>query len=196
MSTRDSDEAREAAYRAVLACAQRSGITKFTVAEVSAESGLSRTTLYRMFPDGRDQQIWDAITWELRQFWAGLAIAVSEYVDLEDRMVAGISLARERIADHALLQSFLVREPQNMLPILELAEARIHSQMCRYFADLIASSPPERLVPDLDLEEAAAYLSMMVLSVITSAGVWNLDDPNALRRLVRTQLLGGIVVQR
>jgi AcrR family transcriptional regulator len=46
----DRDRVLDAAKR----CCERWGVAKVTVDDIAAESGVSRATLYRLFPGGRD----------------------------------------------------------------------------------------------------------------------------------------------
>jgi len=50
-----------------------------------------------------------------------------------------------------------------------------------------------RLAPGVDVAEAADFLARMVLSYMTAPGRWDLDDPEQVARLVRAELLGGIL---
>ena len=43
-----------------------------------------------------------------------------------------------------------------------------------------------------DLEVAADFLARMILSYISSPGRWDLDDPEQVALLVRSELLAGI----
>ncbi|HUA95396.1 MAG TPA: hypothetical protein VMB82_07685, partial [Acidimicrobiales bacterium] len=49
------------------------------------------------------------------------------------------------------------------------------------------------LAPGVDPAEAADFLARMTLSYIASPGRWDLDDPAQVSRLVRAELLAGIV---
>jgi len=46
-----------------------------------------------------------------------------------------------------------------------------------------------------DPEEAADYVARMLLSFIGNQGRWDLADPADVARLVRTELLAGILVE-
>jgi hypothetical protein len=52
----------------------------------------------------------------------------------------------------------------------------------------------ERLRPGVDPAEAADLLARMMLSHMGSPGAWCLDDPAAVRTLVRRWLLAGVLV--
>ncbi len=45
----------------------------------------------------------------------------------------------------------------------------------------------------VDLPRAAEYTARMALSLIASPGRHDLDDPDEVRRLVRGELLGGLL---
>ena len=51
----------------------------------------------------------------------------------------------------------------------------------------------DALASGVELREAADFLARMVLSYITSPGSWNLEDPVQVSKLVRTELLAGIL---
>jgi len=51
-----------------------------------------------------------------------------------------------------------------------------------------------RLALDLDQQAAADFLARMILSLISAQGRWDLTDREQVQRLVRDELLGGILV--
>jgi len=51
----------------------------------------------------------------------------------------------------------------------------------------------ENLRPGVDPAEAADILARLVLSLIGTPGCWDLDDPAAVRALVRDHLLAGVL---
>ena len=53
-----------------------------------------------------------------------------------------------------------------------------------------------RLRPGIDLDRAADYLARSILSLIGAPGRWDLEDPEQVRDLVATELLGAICVPR
>ena len=61
---------------AAKACCERWGFAKVTIDDIAAESGVSRATLYRLFPGGKDV-LFDALrVRELEEFFALLASQV------------------------------------------------------------------------------------------------------------------------
>ncbi len=62
-------------------------------------------------------------------------------------------------------------------------------------AEVLAPYVVERgLAPGVDLGDAADFLARMVLSYISAPGRWDLDQPDQVARLVRSELLAGVVV--
>jgi hypothetical protein len=49
------------------------------------------------------------------------------------------------------------------------------------------------LAPGTDPDDAADFLARNVLSFLMAAASWDLDDPAEVRRLVRQNLLAGIL---
>jgi len=45
----------------------------------------------------------------------------------------------------------------------------------------------------VDLDGAAEYLARCILMLINAPGRWDLEDPEQVRDLVQSELLGGIV---
>ena len=58
---------------------------------------------------------------------------------------------------------------------------------------MLASEP---LRPGVDVREAADYVARMFYALVGSPGSWDLGDPTEVDRLVRTELLAGIVAVR
>ena len=63
-------------------------------------------------------------------------------------------------------------------------------------AELAGGLRRERLRPGVEPDEAADLLARLTLSFIGTPGSWDMDDPAAVRRLVRDQLLAGVLAER
>ena len=88
----------------------------------------------------------------------------------------------------------LVTEPGALVPLMTLESQRVLGAIAEYLRPLLAQeAEARRLRPGVDLDHAADYLARMVLSLIGTPGRWDLEDPAAVRTLVRTELLGGIL---
>lgn len=181
---------RDRVMDAVVVCVDRSGLGGFGLEDVASEAGVSRATIYRQFEGGRDQLIRETVMREVARFWAELALAVADIADLEGRLVAGLMLARQRLAEHDLLQKLLASEAEEFLPALFESEPIVHMVIREYMTVLLAA---EQLRPGVDVELAADYLTRMLVMHIGTPGRWDLADEDQVRRLVSTQFLAGLV---
>jgi AcrR family transcriptional regulator len=181
---------RDRIMDAVVVCTERVGLKGFALEDVAHEAGMSRATIYRHFEGGRPQLIRETVTREVARFWGELADAVRSMPHLEDRLVAGMMLAQEKLQTNDLLQRLLAVEPEEFLPALFESEPLVHLVVRDYLLALLAV---EELDDGLDVEEAADYLARMLLSHIGSPGRWDMSDEVQVRRLVRTQFLAGVL---
>ena len=78
---------RERILEAGLACVARYGMAKTTVEDVARLAGLSRATVYRYFPGGKDQVIREVIACEMGRFFRRVGEAVAGVVAAGDAVV-------------------------------------------------------------------------------------------------------------
>jgi AcrR family transcriptional regulator len=183
-------DTRERILEAAYACVARWGLSKTSVEDVAKEADLSRSTLYRYFPGGRDELIGAVIGWEHDRFFARLYEAVRDATSLEEVMERGLVFAHRSIAEHEVLQRVLTTEPELLLPQLTVKNERTLLLVAGFLAPYLER---HRLAPGVVVSEAADFLARMVLSYMAAPGRWDLDDPDQVARLVRAELLGGIV---
>jgi len=184
------DDARERILAGAYACVARYGLAKTTVDDVARLSGLSRATFYRYFPGGKDQLQREVVAWEVRRFFARLAEAVGPAPDLATMLVEGLLYAHRALIDHEVLQKVLQTEPELLLPLLSVEANRLLPLVAGFVEPYVARAP---LLPGLEPDQAAGYLARMILSYIEAQGRWDLTDRSEVERLVRVELLGGIV---
>jgi AcrR family transcriptional regulator len=185
-----ADDARTRILEATVACMGRYGIAKTTVDDVARTAGMARATVYRHFPDSKDQVISEAITWAVAQFFTELARAVADAPDFPTLLERALVHAHQAVDDHEVLQKVLETEPERLLPQLTQSAPLVQAAIRDDFAARLAN---EALRPGVDPEVAADWLSRMGLSFVISEGRWDLTDPEAVRRLVREELLAGIL---
>jgi len=176
---------------ATFACVARYGIAKTTVEDVAREAEVSRATIYRQFPGGKDQLIGDTIRWEATRFFSELALAIENAPDFETTLEEAVVFARGALDQHAVFQKVLETEPELLLPNLTVDDSRLRSMVTVF---LITHLEPEaaRLAPGLTVEGAADHVARLLMSFIGASGSWNLNDREQVRKLVRTQLLSGV----
>lgn len=189
-----ADEQRERVLAGAYACVERFGMGKTTVDDVARVSGVSRATIYRLFPGGREQLLRETVGWEMNHFFVRLAEAVADAPDLEQRLERALAFARRSVLEHAVLQRVLQTEPDLLLPLMTVEQDRVLGFITAYLRPLLeAEEAAGRIRPGVDLDAAADYVARMLLSLIGAPGRWDLTDPDAVRRLVRAELLGGIL---
>ena len=174
---------------ATYACVARWGLAKTTVEDVARQGGVSRATVYRYFPGGRDELISAVVAVEFDRFFTRLYEEVRSAATLEEVLERGLPFAHRAILDHEVLQRMLQTEPELLLPTMTV-ESRHTTRLIAAF--LVPYLDHHQLRPGVDVGLAADFLARMVLSYIAAPGRWNLDDPAEVRRLVRGELLAGM----
>lgn len=183
---------RERLLEATYACAARYGIGKTTVEDIAREAGLSRATVYRQFPGGKDQLVRETVAWEVGHFVERLAAAVADAADFASLLERALLFANQAFEEHAVLQKILETEPERLLPQLTVESERL-LLMIRTFLLPYLTREHERLVPGLDPARAADHVARLLLSFIGAPGRWDLTEPADVRELVQTELLAGIL---
>lgn len=92
-------------------CRERWGFQKLTIDDIATESGVSRATIYRMFPGGKDV-LFDALrVRELEEFFTRLRDEVGGAADLEELLVRVVVCATRELRDDRHLAVLLASEP-------------------------------------------------------------------------------------
>ncbi len=185
---------RERLLEAAYACVARFGLGKTTVEDVVKQSGVSRATVYRVFPGGKDELLREVVAWEMGRFFGALAEAVAGAADFASLVEGGLVFAHRAVGEHEVLQKILVTEPERLLPLMTTEQHRPLRFITAYLVPFLEREQREgRLRAGLDQPAAADFVARMLLSLIGSPGRWNLADPGAVRRLVREDLLVGVL---
>jgi AcrR family transcriptional regulator len=185
---------RDRLLAATYQCVARFGLGKTTIEDVVKESGLSRATIYRQFPGGRDELLLETVGWELANYFNTLADHVRDAPDLEQLLERGLVYAHRSVTDHEVLRKILETEPERLLPLLTVESARTLPFIADFLHPYLAREAEQgRLRPGVELDRAAEYLARCILSLINAPGRWDFDDPAQVHELVRGELLGGIV---
>jgi len=185
---------RDRLLAATYQCVMRFGLGKTTIEDVVKESGLSRATIYRQFPGGRDELLLETVGWELANYFNALADHVRDAPDLEQLFERGLVFAHRSVTEHLVLRKILDTEPERLLPLLTVESAKTLPFIADFLHPyLLREAEQGRLRPGVEIDNAAEYLARAILSLINAPGRWDLDDLAQVRELVRCELLGGIV---
>lgn len=170
------------------------GLARTTVDDVAQASGVSRATIYRHFPGGRDQIVRDTVAWEMGRFFSSLGEAVAAAPDLCVLLEDALVFARKALAQHIVFQRVMQTEPERLLPLLTVESFRILPLIGGFLVPYLERERDAgRLRDGADIGRTADYIARMVLSCIGASGVYDLDDPAEVRVLVREQLLAGVL---
>src|SRR5436853_4953219 len=107
---------RDRLLAATYRCVERFGLGKTTIEDVVKESGVSRATIYRQFPGGREELLLETVGWELSNYFNELADRVRDAPNLAELLERGLVFAHHSIAEHAVLRKMMETEPERLLP--------------------------------------------------------------------------------
>lgn len=102
-------------------CWDRWGRAKVTVDDIATEAGVSRATLYRLFPGGRDVLFEALRVRRLEEFFSELRRAVDGAQGLDDLLVRTVVHATRELRSDVRLAAMLAAEPGEALSDLTLA---------------------------------------------------------------------------
>ena len=128
---------------------------------------MSRATVYRTFPGGRDELINAVVGWATLEFFARLYEQVQGAESLEQVMERGIMFAHRSIVEHEVLQRVMQTEPEKLLPALTVESNRIRQGIAEF---LVPYLEQRGVAAGVDLGEAADFLARMVLSYMSAPG--------------------------
>ncbi len=96
---------------AVKSCCERWGIEKVTIDDIAAAAGVSRATIYRLYPGGKDVMFEALRVRELEDFFAVLRERVAGAETVEDLLVRTVVAATQELRADDHLALMLASEP-------------------------------------------------------------------------------------
>lgn len=184
-----ADDPRDHVLSTALRLVGEQGLARTSVADVASAAGVSRATLYRWFPGGKDELLQATVEWEIRQFLLRLAEAVAGASDLAELLRLGLRVGRRAVVTHEQLQAILATEPDRLLPLMVNGERQMRVSVADYLVPFVVAEV------DADTDPArvrwiADEIARMYTTLIDSPGRFDLDDDDVVARLVDTYLLG------
>ena len=167
-------------------CCERWGIAKVSVDDIAAEAGVSRATLYRMYPGGKDV-VFDALrVRELEEFFATLKAGVEGTDTLEDLLVRTVVVATEELRADEHLALMLMSEPGDTLSQLTVQGLpRIIRMASLFLAPLV-----DRYLDRADAAKLVDLLARLVISYFLAPSEHvDFGDPQSARTFITTQIL-------
>jgi AcrR family transcriptional regulator len=182
-----SSEARVVA--ALIDCVARWGLQKTTIEDLARASGLSRATVYRLFPGGKQAIVDAAAATELARLADSVGHEVAGAASLEDALTAAISTAMSFLSTHDAFEYLREHEPE----VLESFVAYDRLDDLLGVCGTLLSPTLSRFLPPADATEVGVWAARVVVSYLNSPAP-GLDPaaPGDARRLVVTYLLPGL----
>lgn len=174
-------------------CCERWGIAKVTIDDVAAAAGVSRATLYRLFPGGKDVLFEALRVRELNDFFAILQAEVDGLNGLEDIVVRAVVVATRELRADDHLALMLASAPGETLSqltvdgmprIIRMATVTLTPMVrpflpevaARRLIDILARltisyflAPSDDLALDLGDEQSARAFLRPVIHVLTTS---------------------------
>ncbi|GAA0222188.1 hypothetical protein GCM10009527_018200 [Actinomadura nitritigenes] len=171
------DAVREATLDATAALVAERGLTSVTMSQIAKDTGIGRATLYKYFPDV--ESILRA--WHERQIDHHL----QELVHTRDRTTGAAERLQAVLTAYAGMLFHRPRHDRDLAGRLHSGDhvAVAHQRLRDFVGDLIGEAAAAQAVRQ---DVPAAELTLYCLHALAAAG--DLDDPEAVRRLVRTTL--------
>ncbi|MEO6571075.1 MAG: helix-turn-helix domain-containing protein [Ilumatobacteraceae bacterium] len=141
-------------------CCEQWGLDKVTVDDIANAAGVSRATLYRLFPGGKDV-LFDALQARQRtEFFDALTAEVVEFDDFEDLVVRLVVTATRELRADDHLAIMLAAEPGQVLSELTLDGLPRIMQVANDYLTPV-------LKPFLDPQHAAVLVDLLVRITIS-----------------------------
>jgi AcrR family transcriptional regulator len=171
---------------AAKACCERWGMAKVTVDDIASEAGVSRATLYRFFPGGKDVLFEALRRRETTEFFELLIGGLHDSDSLEDVVVAAVTLATRALRADEHLRLMLASEPGEVVTDLTVAGLpRIVSVATTYLVPVFTP-----YLDDDQSTELAEWLSRLVISFFLAPSSFvDLGDDDSARQFVRRFVL-------
>lgn len=174
-------------------CISRWGIAKTTADDIARAAGISRATLYRVFPGGKDVAFDALLQHEAGLFFEAITEPLAEAPSLEDAVVLTMVEAAKFIAGHGPLQYLLAHEPERML------QSTAFEGLDRVFAIATAFATPHlrRFLPSDELALAGTewLVRQFFTYLLIPTPSLDLADEADVRRFTRTFLLPAFTQQ-
>ena len=167
---------------AVKRCCERWGIEKVTVDDIARESGVSRATMYRIFPGGRDVIFEAHRVYELDRFFTRLLRQIEGATSLEDLLVRTVTCATRELRGDDHLALMLASEPGAVLGELTVEGLpriiRVATAYLIPFADEFLPRPQSRALIDIVARLVISYF-------LAPSPVVDFGDEQSARQFLR-----------
>ena len=161
------------------------GVSRFTVADVCDLSGVSRATVYRMFPGGKEILLEALHVRSLDEFFTTLLDRAQGAKSLEDLLVRCIVSATTELRNDEHLAMMLATEPGTTLMQFTIdGLSRIVRVAASYLAPLVADFLPKR-----EADALVEVLSRLVISYfLTPSDRYDFTSETSVAKFLNTHI--------
>lgn len=178
-----SDPADRRVLDAAKTCCERWGLAKVTIEDIAVEARVSRATLYRMFPGGKDVLFEALRVQELEDFFTRLNAHLDGVDDFEELLVRCVVHATLELRADQHLSLMLASEPGETLGQLTVdGLPRIIRVATLFLSPLVDDYLPRR-----DGARLVELLARLVISYFLAPSEHvDLGDSNSARTFIQT----------
>lgn len=189
--SRSTEALEERLVDAMLSCIGRQGLAKTTADDVARTAGVSRATLYRAFPGGKEVAFEAVRRREVTRFFEQVTGRLERADNLEDLLVIGALEAADFLFGHEALGYVLRHERDRVLPAF--TPNRLDGVLATATGFLLPHV--SRFVTDAERAAGGAELvvRLLISYAIDPSPAVDLTDPTSVRRFVRTFVLPALV---
>lgn len=180
---------------AAACCIARWGVAKTTAADIAAEAGCSRATLYRRFPGGKDQWLQAVVEREAGDVVAEVLGKVARTDDLTQAVAVAVSGAIGAMWRRPVLSRLLEHERDLVLPEVLMDRA---SPIYATLGDVVA--PAFMHLCDAETAQAIGeWGARLVVARVLQPGQSDglaVEEHDVVAHLAATYLLPGLLTQK
>jgi AcrR family transcriptional regulator len=171
---------------ATLRCIARWGIAKTTLDDIAREADISRATVYRAFPGGKDIILTAVLQHEVRWFFTETTERLEACDTLADLLATGVEETHRFLRGHEALGFLLEHETD--LVLTHLAMSRLDPVLA--IAAMFAAPHLSRFIGQPAAFAHAEWVVRIILSyTLNPSAAVDLDDREQLDRFVATYFL-------
>lgn len=163
------------------ACFLESGLTARIHRTIAERAEVSRPTVYKYAGD--QQAILEALLdREVNRFIEAVRPLLTRHLPLRDQFVDAVEFTVTYARGHRLLQKMLREEPSLVLPWFTVHGDALLRRAVALVADILARRDPIPGEPsEMDYTMASEWGARVAISLITTPGIVDTEDPAALR---------------